>query len=320
MTYLFRHTNPLSLILLAILAGLPLFNPWSISPISTPQGYSLVFDWLMRFFGWMHPEKGIASQLLIVLAIFVESLFLNKVVSDHKLMEKPGYLPALSFILLNGLMPNAMLPSAIIVNALLILTFKLMVASYKQNRSFNILLLIGFLSGFIASLNTSYLLIYLWSSIAVLIMRPLSLREWLLITAGFVLPFYFLASGLYLFDQLDMSKVFPSYKLHFSIPRMSILKGIALISFLALPLIGLAKAGDKLGKMVLQVRKSYLITIILWLNCAVIIVLHLHGALFHTSLFLVPSAILLAPFFGTFKRDFIPNLLIILMITAVLIR
>jgi hypothetical protein len=319
-TYLFKHTNPLALILLAILAGLPMINPWSIDPTTSSQGYSMVYDWTMGIFNWMHPDKGIVSQLLGSLIILVEALSLNKIVSDHKLMEKPGYLPALSFILLNALIPNTMLPSNIIINALLILIFNLLVISYKQNRSFNILLLIGFLSGFIASLNTSYLLLYLWSTIAILIMRPLSIREWLLLTAGFVLPFYFMLSGLYLFDQLDMGAVFPSFKFDFRIPKMSILQWISLSVFLALPLIGIIKAGDKLGKMVLQVRKSYLITMVLWLNCLLIILVHLNGGQFQSSLLLVPSAIMFAPFFGSFKRDFIPNLLIILLIVTALIR
>jgi hypothetical protein len=181
-------------------------------------------------------------------------------------------------------------------------------------------LLIGFLSGLIASLNTSYLLIYLWCTIAILIMRPLSLREWLLLTAGFMLPFYFMVSGLYLFDQLDMRAVFPSFKFDFSIPKMSILQWISLAAFLALPLTGIIKAGDKLGKMVLQVRKSYLITMVLWLNCLLIILLHLNGALFQAGLLMVPSAIMFTPFFGSFRRDFIPNLLIILLIVVALIR
>jgi len=68
------------------------------------------------------------------------------------------------------------------------------------------------------------------------------------------------------------------------------------------------------------VRKSYLITMVLWLNCIIIIILHLNDAPYQVSLLLVPSAILLAPFFGSFKRDFIPNLLIILLIAAAWIR
>jgi hypothetical protein len=319
-TYLFKYTNPLALILLIVLAGLPIFNSWSIPPITSEDGYSIVYDWTMGIFKWIHPDKGIGAQMLGSIFIFMEALFLNKIISDHKLMEKPGYLPALSFILLNALIPNTMLPSNIIINALLILIFNLLVISYKQNRSFNILLLIGFLSGFIASLNTSYLLLYLWSTIAILIMRPLSIREWLLLTAGFVLPFYFMLSGLYLFDQLDMGAVFPSFKFDFRIPKMSILQWISLSVFLALPLIGIIKAGDKLGKMVLQVRKSYLITMVLWLNCLLIILVHLNGGQFQSSLLLVPSAIMFAPFFGSFKRDFIPNLLIILLIVTALIR
>lgn len=320
MTYLFKHNNPLALILLAIISGIPIFQSWTLPMITQSQGNTIVFEKILNLFSWMNPANGIVSQLLACIIIIAESLFLNKVISDHKLMEKPGYLPALSFLLLNGLNPNALLPSNILINAFLISIFKLMVVSYKQNRSFNILIFIGFLSGFLASLNTSYLLIYLWATIAILIMRPVSLREWALLTVGFIVPFYFLFAGLYLTDRLSFQYIFPSFKLNFSMPNLSLLKWISLGCLLILPIMGLIKAGDKLGKMVLQVRKSYLITTVLWLNCMLILLLHLNGFHQQAGLLIVPSAIMFAPFFGSFKRDYVPNMIIILLITVALIR
>ena len=320
MTYLFKHNNPLALILLAALAVIPVFQPWSLPSLSQAQDNSPVFEKLLYFFSWLNPSTGITSQLFACVLIFTESLFLNKVISDHKLMEKAGYIPALSFLLLNAITPNALMPSNIIINVILISIFKLMVVSYKQNRSYNILIVIGFLSGFVASFNTSYLLIYIWASLAILIMRPISLREWALLTVGFIMPFYFLFAGLYLTDQLKFQSIFPAIILNFSMPQLSLLKWISLGCLLILPLLSIIKAGDKLGKMVLQVRKSYLITIVLWLNCILILFLHLNGFHQRAGLLLVPSAIMFAPFFGSFKREYIPNLIIILLIIAALIR
>jgi hypothetical protein len=318
-TYLFKHNNPLALILLAAIAGIPIFHHGPLATFSAPSSNSFVFDKLLDLFSWMHPNKGFVSQLLASILIFTEALYLNKVISDHKLMEKPGYLPALSFLLLNGLIPDALMPSTILVNAILIITFKLMVVSYKQNRSFNILIFIGFLSGFIASLNTSYLLLYLWATIAILIMRPLSLREWLVLTAGFILPFYFLFAGLYLADKLSFYSIFPSLSIKFILPDLTIFSWISISCLVLLPVIGLFKAGDKLGKMVLQVRKSYLISMVLWLNCVLILLLHINSFHQQAGLLLVPSAIMFAPFFGSFKREYFPNLIIVLLIAAALI-
>lgn len=53
--------------------------------------------------------------------------------------------------------------------------------------------------------------------------------------------------------------------------------------------------------MVLQVRKSYLITTVLWLNCMLILLLHLNGFHQQAGLLIVPSAIMFAPFLEVSK-------------------
>jgi len=319
-TSLFRHNNPLALILLAVLSGLPLFHPLLDMMPGEGSGFSLVYNQMLSFLTWMDPKSGIASGLISAAVLLVEALYLNKVVSDYKLIDKPGLLPALGFLLFSGLSPHSLRPFGLISNAILIIIFKLVIMSYKQLRPYQTLFLSGFLCGIMATFNTSYTLLYAWLFIATLIMRPLSARECLLSTTGFIMPFYFLIAGLYLTDQLHGRAILPAIKLQFPAPVFTLQEGLVWGCMIVLPLISLGVSGGQLGKMVIQVRKSYLISLVLFLTAVLVIVLHLKQPFFHFSLLLIPASLLLIPFFNSFKRDYIPNLLILGLLALALLR
>jgi hypothetical protein len=319
-TSLFRHNNPLAIILLAVLSGLPLFHPWQDLLPMEGSGFSIVHDRLLSFLSWMDPKKGMASGLFGAAVLLVEALYLNKVVSDNKLIDKPGLLPALGFLLFSGLSPYALSPLGLVCNALLIIIFKLMILSYKQARPFQTLFLSGFLCGIMASFHTTYLILYIWLIIATLIMRPLSAREWLLSSAGFIMPFYFLTAGLYLTDQLVGRSVLPTLQWEFSVPAFTLQEGLVWSCMIILPLMSLAVSGGQLGKMVIQVRKSYLIILVMFLLAILVIILHMKQPFVHFSLLLIPSTLLFIPFFNSFKRDYVPNLLILGLLALALLR
>jgi hypothetical protein len=284
------------------------------------SGFSLVHDRLLSFLSWMDPKKGMASGLFSATVLLVEALYLNKVVSDNKLIDKPGLLPALGFLLFSGLSPYALRPLGLVCNALLIIIFRLMILSYKQPRPFQTLFLSGFLCGIMALLHTSYLLLYAWLVIATLIMRPLSAREWLLSSAGFITPFYFLLAGLYLTDQLMGHSVLPALPLTFSLPAFALQEGLAWTCMIILPLMSLAVSGGQLGKMVIQVRKSYFVTLVMFLLAVIVNILQLKQPFLHFSLLLIPSSLLFVPIFNSFKRDYVPNLLILGLLALALLR
>lgn len=320
MTALFRHNNPLALLLLAILSGLPLFQPALAHAEPAAEGFSLVHDVTLQLLNWMQPGQNKAGGLFSAAVLLLEALYLNKVVSDQKLLDKPGLIPAFSFLLLCSLSPLSLHPLSLLNNALIIIGIKMMIMTYKQNRPQQTLFLAGLLAGILASQHTVYLLFYCWLFIATLIMRPLSTREWLLSTAGFIMPFYWLVTGLYLGDHLNASALFPPIDFQWKLPVFPIKQWAVFSCIILLPLISLFRSGNQLGKMVIQVRKSYLITLVLYLAIILILLAQTGSISQHLTLLLVPSAILLAPFFTSFKRDHVPNLLIILLITLALLR
>ena len=153
-----------------------------------------------------------------------------------------------------------------------------------------------------------------------MIMRPASIREWLISSLGFLLPFYFIASGLYLADRLDLSILFPAFDISFKLPALDLLEWIKIILFALLPWLGMMMYNKQIGKMLIQGRKAYLTMLLL--NLAILVICLLSPADISTTMFLmlIPSTLLFAPFFIAFKSNFIPNMLLLALIVLALLR
>ncbi len=317
---IFKHNNPLALLLLALLAMLPGIFSDATANATMPAGATAIFKALSAHLSFLDGSKGILGKIIYTALLLAEALILNKIISDHKLMERAGFIPAMSFLLLNAILPFHNNPVFLLLNGIILLVLKLLIVMYKQNNANNQLLLVGFIVGFIASINTYFLILYGWITVCIMIMRPASIREWLLSSVGFIMPFYFLASGLYLFDKLDASSIFPPVSLDFSLPVQSSLEWTKTGLFLAMPWIGMFSFNRQIGKMMIQARKAYLIMLILLLASLVIWVFSIKDISTTLTLMLVPSALLFSPLFLSFKRNFIPNLILLALIILSLLR
>lgn len=285
-----------------------------------PDSATSIFNKLTGYLSFLDGSKGMLGKILFTALMLTEALVFNKIISDHKLMERAGFIPAMSFLLLNSILPFHTSPLFLILNGIILLLLKLLIVMYKQSNANNQLLLTGFVAGCLASMNTHFLILYVWVSISVMIMRPASLREWLLASIGFILPFYFLASGLYLLDKLNTSQIFPQFSIGFQLPELSALAWTKTSLFLVLPWVGMFSFNRQIGKMMIQARKAYLIMLILILAILVICLFSIQDISTTLTLLLVPSALLFATLFLSFKRDFIPNLILMSLIILALLR
>lgn len=317
---IFKHNNPLALLLLVLLALLPALTGNDMVNAIPPDGATAIFNTLSGSLSFLDGSNGLWGKIFFAALLLSEALILNKIITDHKLMEKAGFVPAMSFLLLNALLPSHSTPLSLLMIGIILLLFKLLIVMYKQSNANNQLLLTGFMAGCLASFNTMFLILFVWISICVMIMRPASLREWLLSTTGFALPFYFLASGLYLFDKLNPSMIFPGFSIDFNLPKLSPMEWTKTCLFLVLPWIGLISFNRQIGKMMIQARKAYLIILILVLAILVICLLSVEDMSTTLNLMLVPSALLFAPVFLSFKRSFIPNVMLMALIILALLR
>lgn len=317
---IFKHNNPLALLLLALLAFLPVITGDAMLNAAVPAGATSVFKTLSGYLSFFDGSKGMMGKMIYTALLLTEALILNKIVSDHKLMERAGFIPAMSFLLLNMVLPFHTSPVYLVLNGIILFVLKLLIVMYKQNNANNQLLLTGFVVGCLVSMNMHFLILYVWITICVMIMRPASVREWLLSSIGFILPFYFLASGLYLFDNLNTLSVFPPVSIDFKFPALNPLAWTKTVLFLIMPWIGMLSFNSQIGKMMIQARKAYLIMLIFILAALVICLFSIKDISTTLTLVLVPSALLFSPLFLSFKRDFIPNLILLSLIILSLLR
>jgi hypothetical protein len=304
--------------MLLVLATLP---EWKGAYELVPEvnNSALLTTYIENYLFSLHSQSTGLNIINLVL-LLSESLFLNKIVNDHRLMEKPGFVPAMTFLLIQALLPFKIDSFFILVNGLLLVLLKLMIIVYKQERPSNNLIGAGFTAGLLAALNSGYWTIYLWLITALFIMRPASSKEWLICTLGFLMPFYFILSLEYLNDQLNMKQFFSDFGFNFSIPTYKPIFWIKMLFVGLLPLIGLWMYSSSIGKMVIQNRKTYLIVFILILVLFGILGIKFGILAKEVMLIITPASLLTAPIFLSFKKEFIPNLLFFVLIALALLR
>lgn len=304
--------------MLLVLATLPEWRGnYDLAPIANNS--ALLFNYIENYLFSLHGDSTSISILNIVLLV-TESLFLNKIVSDHRLMEKPGFVPAMTFLLIQALFPFKIDTFFILINGLLLVLIKLMIIVYKQERPSNNLIGAGFTVGLLATLNSGYWVTYFWLITALFIMRPASSKEWLICTIGFLMPFYFILSLEYLNDQLNLKQFFSDFGIVFNTPTYKPIVWVKIGLIVLLPLIGIWTYSPSIGKMVIQNRKTYLSTLILVFVLFGLLAIKF-GILAKEIMFLLtPASLLIAPIFLSFKKEFIPNLLVFVLIAIALIR
>jgi len=317
---IFKNNNPLALLMLALLAYLPAINAEATVNAAVPPGSTAIIKALSEYLSFLDGSKGVLGKIIFTALLLAEALILNKIITDHKLMDRAGFVPAMSFLLLNAMLPFQTSPVFLVLNALILIVFKLLITMYKENNANNKLLLTGFIVGCMASMNTNFLILFCWIVICIMIMRPASIREWLLAITGFFLPFYFIFSGLYLLENLNSPMVFPPFSIGFNLPPLSPWVWSKTGLFLVLPWIGMLSFNRQIGKMMIQARKAYLVMLILVLATLVICLLSIKDISTTIPLMLVPSTLLFSPLFLAFKKNFIPNLIVLVLIILSMLR
>lgn len=301
MTGIFRLKNSSNVLILLVYALVLKFNLFlnPSAPVRQEED-NYLYTGLINFLEPLNFPPMLYSFLAFVL-LFTQATLLNRICNTQKMLAKSTYLPAMSYILITSLMPEWNHFSApLIINSLLIWVYYQMMLLYNTHRGaasiFNIGVIMGIITLFYQPAIVFILLIWL----ALFIMRPFIIREWVIGLLGVTTPYYFLAILLYLGNQWSWKKVIPM--LNITLPAMpssifiTISIGLIIFAFI----IGGFYVQNNLSKMLIQVRKNWsllLLFLILstfitlvsgsnnyvnWLMCAVPL------AAFHSAAYFYP--------------------------------
>ena len=195
MVAIFKQKNPFNLLLLLILGvliKLPMFSHPQPPVFRETDG--ILFLAILRFLDPMSRGFSLLYPLLTFLLLFSQAVILNAFINRHRMMTRESYLPGMSYLLITSLMPewNSFTPP-LLVNSVLLLLLSWLFSTYNRAEAKGSIFNVGVALGVCGFLFISSLTFVLWVLLALAILRPFRLNEWLICILGITTPFYFYA-------------------------------------------------------------------------------------------------------------------------------
>ena len=258
MTGAFKANNPFNTFMLLIY-GLLLKLVWFLSPqipvVEKSDGflYNRILTTLKPLFDGFPAIYSIITYLFL----YTQAISFNRLLNNRRLMQKPNYLPGMSYLLITSFFAEwNVLSAPLVINTLLIWVWAKMSNLYNNPHAKSTLYNIGIVIGITTFFYFPSLAFALMIIFALLITRPPRVAEWVIAILGIATPWYLLFAWLFFTNKLysfQLSGIHLDYPLFAK--NNAQYTGIALILFAAV--IGGIFVQANARKQIVQVRKSW---------------------------------------------------------------
>lgn len=264
MIALFKQKSPANIVILLIfglLIKMPLFLYAKAIEAGPEDGR--LYHIILSFLTTEGKSNALSCSTVAFMLLYGQALLINYLVNEQRMTTRQTFLPAMAYLLVTSLLPDWNYLSAPLVASTLIIwtlikVFKLYNATAASGVIFNIGLLIG-ISSFIYFPSIAFLLCIL---LALMILRPFRVNEFVLLILGILTPYYFYAVYLFLNDQLVLENFLPTLLLQVPEVENNIWIAAAIV-FLGVPfLMGGYFIQAQLRKMLIQARKNWSILLL----------------------------------------------------------
>lgn len=231
----------------------------------------ILYQAILKFIAPANNSNSIIYPALAFALLFIQAITLTRFINGQRMMNRPSYFPGMAYLIITSLLPEWNYFSApLIVNTILLFVLAGLFRIYNQPNAKGPIFNIGLALGVASFIFFPSLTFIVWILLALAVMRPFRLNEWVLCIVGVTTPFYFFAVYLFIDDKWSWHNFLPYFSVGLPALKQSIwLAGSAFL--LAVPfLIGGYYVQDSLRKMLIQVRKGWSL-ILLYLLGAVFI-------------------------------------------------
>jgi len=314
-TGIFRANNPLNTFLLFVY-GIFLKFVWLLHPqipiIEKSSGFLFndIISTIKPYFDAYPSTYFVITYLLL----FVQAVTFNQVITSRHLMQKPNYLPAMSYLLITSFFAEwNVLSAPLIINSFLVWIWSKMSNlnnnQHPKSTLFNVGIAIGICSFFyLPSIAFAAFII-----LTLLITRPPKVAEWLITFIGVLTPWYFLASYLFFTNRLYSFRVSGLGMSHpFFKPAILEITGISFIGLMII--MGAFFVQSSVSKQILQVRKNWGLLFLFLIISIAIPFIDLHHSIEYWLLALIPAAAFIGCAFYYPRTRWIPMVLQWLMV------
>jgi len=269
---LFKQKNPANIFLLlvfGILIKLPMFSQPHITERGTGDG--ILFRALLDY---LHQHTSMGPVIYPILAftlLYIQAIILSRFIAQHRMMNRPTYLPGMAYLLITSLFQEwNYFTAPLLVNTFLLFVLSALFRIYNQPEARGTIFNIGLALGLASFFYFPAITFIGWILLALMVMRPFRLNEWVLCLLGVTAPFYFYAVYLFIVGGLNWDNLLPPLTVHLpSLKQSAWMAGSVFL--LTVPfLIGSYYVQDNLRKMLIQVRKGWSL-VLLYLLVAILV-------------------------------------------------
>jgi hypothetical protein len=264
MVFLFRDRSVVNILLVLLLSvGVHLHASEQVLPTAIPLQQNGLFSYFLAQYIYNLP---FAIQVIIFHALLVtQALRLNMVMQDLRMFSSVNYVPAMTYVLLSGLlMESNTITETLVSNSLTLWIFIKLSRLYNNPEPKTLLFNIGIIAGISILLfhPTAILIVVVLFALAVV--RPFRIAEWLVLLLGVLLPYYFLLVFLYLNNQFALVGAYlPNISFGSPLHGLDKLYLINLGFTLFATLVGLYQLQSHVGRLVIQIRKNWGVMMVL---------------------------------------------------------
>ena len=218
----------------------------------------ILFEGIIDLFASTARSNPIFYPLLTFALLFFQAIMLNRFINMQRMMNKPTYLAGLAYLLITSLLPEWNYFSApLLCNTILLFILSALFGIYNRPNVRGTIFNIGLALGIAGFLFISSLTFIIWILLALAVMRPFKLNEWLICILGITTPFYFYAIYTVISGSWSWQEFVPQITLGFpSLKQSAWLSGsvfLIMVPFLS----GGYYVQENLRRMLINVRKGW---------------------------------------------------------------
>lgn len=317
---IFKQKNPANLFVLfitGVLIKLPMFTHPHL-PVSR-QADGVFFTGIRRLLDPAAASFPLLYPLLAYAFLFIQAVVLTRFINAQRMMNKPTYLPGLAYILASSLLPEWNYFSApLLVNSVLLFILSGLFSIYNKPDARGTIFNMGVALGIAGFIFFPSLLFLVWIWLALAVMRPFRISEWLICLLGTLAPFYFYAVYLFVTDRWSLEAFLPVIRLGLPGAGQSLwLMGS--VAGLVIPfLLGSYYIQEHRRRMLINVRKGWSLLLLFLLPAVLLPFVNPNGTAETWILGLVPLAAFHACAYLYIKWRVLPLLLFWLSVAFIL--
>ena len=265
MVFLFRDRSVVNILLVLLLSVGVHLHPVAAqftTTFATEQQNGL-FSYVLANYIYNLP---LAIQVIIFHALLVtQALRLNLVMQDLRMFSSVNYVPAMTYILLSGLlMKSDLITETLVSNSLTLWMFIKLSRLYNNPAPKTLLFNIGLIAGISILLFHPLSILIVVVLFALAVVRPFRIAEWLVLLLGILMPYYFVLVLLFLNNQFALvGSYLPNISFGSPLHGLDTSYLISLGFIVFASLLGLYQLQLHVGRLVIQIRKNWGVMMVL---------------------------------------------------------